>query len=76
MAATAPTGPLVWERPYAVGVALEKDQKKQKTKKKKLSKTKRHNKNIIDMNNMINTYIELCIQNYIFFISIWNTYQN
>ena len=27
-AATAPTGPLAWEPPYAAGAALEKDQKK------------------------------------------------
>ena len=28
--ATAPIGPLVWEAPYAMGVALEKDKKKKK----------------------------------------------
>ena len=34
---TAPVGPLAWERPYAVGMAL----KRQKTKKKKKGSTKR-----------------------------------
>ena len=33
-AATAPVGPLVWESPYAAGVALKK---KKKTKYKKIS---------------------------------------
>ena len=32
--ATAPTGPLAWEHPYAVGVAKEIAKKKKKTKKK------------------------------------------
>jgi len=36
-AATAPIGPLAWEPPYALGVALEKA-KRQKKKKKKLNK--------------------------------------
>ena len=34
--ATAPTGPLAWEPPYAVGVALKKNPKK--TNKKKQNK--------------------------------------
>ena len=29
-AATVPTGPLAWEPPYAVGVALKDDKKKKK----------------------------------------------
>ena len=29
-AATAPTGPLAWEPPYAAGVALEKAKRKKK----------------------------------------------
>ena len=33
-AATAPIGPLAWELPYAVGVALEKAKKDQKNPKK------------------------------------------
>ena len=37
-AATAPTGPLAWEPPYAAGVALksEKDQKEKKRKKREI----------------------------------------
>ena len=37
--ATAPTGPLAWESPYAAGAALEKAkrQKKKKPKKQKLN---------------------------------------
>ena len=34
-AATAPIGPLAWEPPYVVGVALEKGKKTKKKKKKK-----------------------------------------
>ena len=34
-AATAPTGLLVWETPYAEGAALKKDKKRPKKKKKK-----------------------------------------
>ena len=33
-AATAPIGPLAWEPPYAMGVALEKDKKTKKKKNK------------------------------------------
>ena len=33
LAATAPIRPLAWELPYAVGVALEKKKKQNKTKK-------------------------------------------
>ena len=32
-AATAPTGPLAWEPPYATGMALEMAKKRQKIKK-------------------------------------------
>ena len=41
LAATALIGPLAWEPPYAVGVALErqKRQKKNKKQKKKAAKT-------------------------------------
>ena len=35
LVATAPIRPLVWELPYAVGVALKKAKKKKKKKKKK-----------------------------------------
>ena len=35
-AATAPTGPLAWEPPYAAGAALKKKTKQNKTKKKLL----------------------------------------
>ena len=35
LVATAPIGPLAWEPPYAVGVALEKAKKDQKKKKRK-----------------------------------------
>ena len=34
LAATAPIRPLAWEPPYAVGAALEKDQKNEKRKNK------------------------------------------
>ena len=37
-AATAPIGPLAWERLYAVGVALERQKKKKKKKRKKRKK--------------------------------------
>ena len=37
-AATALIGPLAWEPPYAMGVALEKTKKKKKKKKKKCFK--------------------------------------
>ena len=37
-AATAPIGPLAWEPPYAVGVALEKTKKRKKEKDIKLPK--------------------------------------
>ena len=42
-AATAPTGPLAWERPCAAGAALKrtKDQKKQKKAKKKTNKQRK-----------------------------------
>ena len=33
-AAKAPSGPLVWEPPYAAGVALKRQKKKKKKKKK------------------------------------------
>ena len=42
-AATALTGPLAWEPPYAVGVAL----KRQKTKKKKKFPVKKKSINLI-----------------------------
>ena len=34
LAATAPTGPLAWEPPYAVGMALKRKQKQNKKQKK------------------------------------------
>ena len=34
-AATAPTGPLAWEPPYAAGAALKRQKKKKKEKQKK-----------------------------------------
>ena len=34
-AAAAPTGPLAWEPPYAVGAALEKGKKTKKKKERK-----------------------------------------
>ena len=34
-AATAPTGPLAWEPPYAAGVALEKAKRQEEEEKKK-----------------------------------------
>ena len=34
LVATAPIGPLAWEPPYTVGVALEKAKKDKKNKKK------------------------------------------
>ena len=40
LAATAPIQPLAWEPPYAVGVALKKDQKTKKKKKKKKGKNR------------------------------------
>ena len=38
LVATAPTGHLAWEPPYAMGVALEKAKKKKKRKEKKTQK--------------------------------------
>ena len=35
--AAAPITPLVWEPPYAAGVALEKTKKKKKKKKRKIT---------------------------------------
>ena len=35
LAAAAPIGPLAWELPYAAGVALKRQQKKEKRKKEK-----------------------------------------
>ena len=39
-AAVALTGPLAWEPPYAVGVALKKQKKKKRERKKKKKKRK------------------------------------
>ena len=35
LAAVAPIGPLAWELPYAVGVAIKRQKKKKKRKKEK-----------------------------------------
>ena len=35
LAATAPTGPLAWELPYAMGVALQRQKKKKEKEKNK-----------------------------------------
>ena len=48
LAATAPTGPLAWEPPYAVGAALEKA-KRQKDKKKK----KKQSPNLLKENKTV-----------------------
>ena len=40
LAATAPTGPLAWELPYASGVALKRQKTKKKKKRKEKKKTK------------------------------------
>ena len=39
-AAIDPIGPLAWEPPYAMGVALEKTKKKKKEERKKKTKSK------------------------------------
>ena len=39
LATTAPTGPLAWEPPHAVGEALKSKKKKKKKKKKKLGES-------------------------------------
>ena len=48
LVATGPIGPLAWETPYAVGVALEKAKNKQtkKTKNKERQKNKTNRKPI------------------------------
>ena len=38
LAAAASIGPLVWEPPYAMGVALKRQNKKQKQKNNKMKK--------------------------------------
>ena len=42
LAAIAPIGPLAWEPPYAVGVALKRQKKKRKEGRKKERKEKEH----------------------------------
>ena len=53
-AAIVPVGPLAWEPPYAVGVALEKTKNKQTNKQKMLIKNiKDYYKSIIKTDNPI-----------------------
>ena len=42
LAATAPIRPLVWELPYAEGVALKRQKKKKKEKRQKIKGKKMH----------------------------------
>ena len=41
-AAAAPIGPLAWEPPCAIGVALKKDKRPKKKKKKKIAPIENH----------------------------------
>ena len=41
LAAVSPTGPLAWEPPYAMGIALKRKNKEKKKKKRNYGKEKR-----------------------------------
>ena len=47
LAATAPTGPLAWEPPYATGAALKKRQKKKKERERERERKIKENESNI-----------------------------